>query len=205
MNEQKQAEIAAFLTLCVEVAKRPYNAKKRGAMNLLTSFASGQYGRDAHQEAIKSFGPPAATERQEIRVGKPSGEGRRRNQSPELRAPGQMTEGRRERLLKKGVLEVRSEAAKVVAGVEPVDNGFLQEETISSVQLSTGAIFDTETGQTENNLTADAAELSAAQLVEKYGRAVLYTHLIELGKDAADLDQKTDRQMANIIKKETSK
>lgn len=205
MDEQKQSEIAAFLALCVEVAKRPYNAKKRGAMNLLTSFASGQYGRDAHQAAIKSFGPPAATERQEIRVGKPSGEGRRRNQSPELRAPGQMTEGRRERLLKKGVLEVRSAAAKVVAEGEAVDNGFLQEETISSVQLSTGAIFDTETGQTENNLTADAAELSAPQLVEKYGRAVLYAHLIELGKDASDLDQKTDRQLANIIKKETSK
>lgn len=201
MDEQKQSEIAAFLALCVEVAKRPYNAKKRGAMNLLTSFASGQYGRDAHQAAIKSFGPPAATERQEIRVGKPSGEGRRRNQSPELRAPGQMTEGRRERLLKKGVLEVRSAAAKVVAEGEAVDNGFLQEETISSVQLSTGAIFDTETGQTENNLTADAAELSAPQLVEKYGRAVLYAHLIELGKDASDLDQKTDRQLANILKK----
>lgn len=205
MDEQKQAEIAAFLALCAEVAKRPYNAKKRGAMNLLNSFASGQYGRDAHQAAIKSFGQPAATERQEIRVGKPSGEGRRRNQSPELKAPGQMTETRRERLQKKELLEGRSAAAKVVAGADHVDNGFLQGETISSVHLSTGAVFNTETGQTENNLTTDAAELSAAQLVEKYGREVLYAHLIEFGKDAAELEQKTDRQLANILKKETSK
>ena len=79
---------------------------------------------------------------------------------------------------------------------------FLNQE--SEIQLSTGAIFSTETGRTENDLNTDARELSAKDLIEKYGRDLVFERLTELGEPAEMLEQKTDRQLANLLKKRMS-
>lgn len=78
------------------------------------------------------------------------------------------------------------------------------------VHLSTGDEFDTETGRTVNDLMADAAikgvgELSGKELLEKYSRDLIFEKLLELGHSLNELEEKSDRQLANLLKKEASK
>ena len=54
------------------------------------------------------------------------------------------------------------------------------------------------------NNFGDAAELDWKELVAKYGRETIYEWLIDKGETPENLDQKTDRQLANILKKKVS-
>ena len=50
-------------------------------------------------------------------------------------------------------------------------------------------------------ILSDAAELSAVALAEKYGREALLSFLISKGATSEGLEEKTDRQLANMVKK----
>ena len=77
-------------------------------------------------------------------------------------------------------------------------------DELANVQLSTGATFNTETGRMENNLEADAQNLNAKDLIEKYGRDMIFEALTNAGENPDALAEKTDRQLANILKKKAS-
>ena len=162
------------------------------------------------------------------RVVKTSGGSQRRNAPPQQGNAPQPGTPRYERLKAKGLLESKSEAVEVVAGGEPekkerqrtrkeiieqVSSDYESEIKMQSVHLSTGAEFDTETGRTVNDLMADAAikgagEFSAKDLLEKYGdgaRDLIFEKLVELGHDADVLGEKSNRQLANLLKKEVGK
>lgn len=217
MDEQKTKEYNAFSAYYAEVVKRPGTAATRSLLNQLRTIAVGQFGNGPFQEILranKTQGVEQATER---KLGKQAGGVTRRNSSPEVKQPIPGT-GRYERLKEKGLLPgVKSVAPAVVAGGDAT--GFTENpkrrtkeisavgvtsDDLSTVQLSTGAVFNTETGATENDLFADAPSLSAKDLVEKYGRDLIFEYLFNAGEDREGLEQKTDRQLANILKKRVS-
>lgn len=217
MDEQKTKEYNAFSAYYAEVVKRPGTAATRSLLNQLRTIAVGQFGNGPFQEILranKTQGVEQATER---KLGKQAGGVTRRSSSPEVKQPIPGT-GRYERLKEKGLLPGgRSEASAVVAADDA--NVFTEKlkrrtkeiaavgataDDISTVQLSTGSVFNTETGATENDLFADAPNLSAKDLVEKYGRDLIFEYLFNAGEDRESMEQKTDRQLANILKKRVS-
>lgn len=220
-NEQKQAEFDAFKTFCEIFAKRKQDSIKSSGRNQLSSFTAGQYGGDAQQEIKKvlNAGNVPKLQSKEIKLGKPSGGGSsRRSQSPGQPTAPKPGSPRDLRLKERAEREGRLAVPVVVAGGETAESliegtkraskiirqaGATADELLQ-VQLSTGAIFDTETGQTERLVFADAADLSAKELVEKYRRDLIYEYLFNAGESAENLDQKTDRQLANILKRKVS-
>lgn len=217
-NEQKQAEFNAFAAYFTEVSKQPFTAARRSLVNNLRSIAVGQFGNAAWQELVRD-NRSAPEQKPEIKLGKPAGDGSsRRNQSPgqpKIPPPGSDRAGRIAEREARGAQKNRSAASVVVAGGETAESlikvskraakeiaqtGATVDE-LAQVQLSTGAIFDTETVQTERPVFFDATYLSAKELVEKYGRDLIYDYLFNAGEEKENLDQKTDRQLANILKK----
>lgn len=83
-------------------------------------------------------------------------------------------------------------------------NFVAEPDPLAEIELSTGATFDTGTGRTVTDLFADATNLNAKDLVEKYKRDLIYEYLFNAGESKDNLDQKTDRQLANILKKKVS-
>ena len=196
MNEKNNLEIEPFLALCTELAKRPYSAQKRGAMNQLTSFASGQYGRETHQAAIKIFkenSPVPETVERKL-SGKQLDDGlSRRNRSSGLKTL-QPTRDRAARIADRLGIGDRSAAPKVVAGG--------RTEIPKQPEPKPAIVHDVP--ETGIDLLHDAAVFSAKEITEKYGRDPIIVYLVENGETAESLDQKTDRQVANLLKKKIS-
>lgn len=218
MDENKTKEYNAFSAYYAEVVKRPGTAATRSRLQQLRSIGIGDFGNGAFQEILRAHKTQQSAEQTaERRLGKAPGGATRRNSSPEVKLPTPGT-GRYERLKEKGLLPgVKSVAPAVVAGGDAT--GFTENpkrrtkevsavgvtsDDLSTVQLSTGAVFNTETGATENDLFADAPNLSAKDLVEKYGRDLIFEYLFNAGEDRESMEQKTDRQLANILKKRVS-
>ena len=228
LNEEKQAEFEAFAAYYAIIAAKPYTAAMRSLLNNLRTIAVGQYGNGAWQQLIRD------NRRQPIeqpeRTVKMSGGSQRRNAPPQKGNAPQPGTPRWERLKAAGLLEDKSVAQEVVAGGETAESitkkiksatksiaefGNTADEVseiATSFNLSTGAVFDTETGRTVNDLMADAAikgagEFSAKDLLEKYGdgaRDLIFEKLVELGYDADVLGEKSARQLANLLKKRMS-
>ena len=230
-SEEKQAEFEAFAAYYAIIAAKPYTSASRSLLNQLRSIAVGQYGNGAWQELVRNNRRQPAE--QPERVVKMSGGSQRRNAPPQQGNAPQPGTPRWERLKAKGLLESKSGTPEVVAGGEPekkerqrtrkeiieqVSSDYESEIKMQSVHLSTGAEFNTETGRTVNDLlqdgvpdieiigiTGDVSDLSWKELVEKYGRDVIFERLIDLGHDADVLGEKSDRQLANLLKKEAVK
>lgn len=228
-SEEKQAEFDAFAAYYAIVAQKPYTAATRSLLNNLRTIAVGQYGNGAWQQLVKDNRRQPAE--QPERVVKMSGGSQRRNAPPQQGNAPQPGTPRWERLKAKGLLESKSATQGVVAGGETaksitekiksvtnvVDELGKTADEVSAIatsfHLSTGAEFDTETGRTVNDLMADAAikgagEFSAKDLLEKYGdgaRELIFEKLVELGHDADVLGEKSNRQLANLLKKEAGK
>lgn len=232
-SEEKQAEFDAFAAYYAIIAAKPYTSASRSLLNQLRSIAVGQYGNGAWQELVRNNRRQPAE--QPERVVKMSGGSQRRNAPPQQGNAPQPGTPRYERLKAKGALESKLVAVEVVAGGETAEmiTGKIKsiakaisksgktadeisefsERPENFVHLSTGATFDTETGRTVNDLMVDAAikgagEFSAKDLLEKYGdgaRDLIFEKLVELGHDADVLGEKSDRQLANLLKKEAVK
>lgn len=232
-SEEKQAEFDAFAAYYAIIAAKPYTSASRSLLNQLRSIAVGQYGNGAWQELVRNNRRQPAE--QPERVVKMSGGSQRRNAPPQQGNAPQPGTPRYERLKAKGVLESKSETPGVVAEVEPEKKerqrtrkeiveqvsayhkkeleAQIWERETPIIHLSTDAEFDTETGRTVNDLLADASikgagEFSAKDLLEKYGdgaRDFIFEKLVELGHDADVLGEKSDRQLANLLKKEAVK
>lgn len=228
-NEQKQAEFDAFKAFCEIFAKRQRDSIKASGRNQLSSFAAGQYGGAAQQEikkVLNSGNTPQPIP--EIKLGKQAGgDSSRRNQSPGQPKPPKPGSARAQRLAQRAERVGRSAASVVVAGGEtaekpaekvdkrrniikagkPTDE-LLPVDTAQEIQeereLSERGIDDFAKGLQREDLFSDAAELSAKELVEKYGRDLIYDYLFNAGETAESLEQKTDRQLANILKKKVS-
>lgn len=217
MDEQKTKEYNAFSAYYAEVVKRPGTAATRSLLNQLRTIAVGQFGNGPFQEILranKTHGVEQATER---KLGKQAGGVTRRSSSPEAKQPIPGT-GRYERLKEKGLLPgVKSEASAVVA--EDDVKGFTENlKRRTKVLLNTSENFgyiprENPDGTAENriigpiaanDLFADAPNLSAKDLVEKYGRDLIFEYLFNAGEDRESMEQKTDRQLANILKKRVS-
>lgn len=132
-------------------------------------------------------------------------------ENPILETPKSMREKERQRTRKEIIEQVSADHKKEIEAQ-------IWEIETPIVHLSTGAEFDTETGRTVNDLledgvpdieiigiTGDVSDLSWKELVEKYGRDVIFERLIDLGHDADVLSEKSDRQLANLLKKEAGK
>jgi len=222
-DEQKQAEFEAFAAYYRLVAQRPHTSAKMSRLNQLDSIMRGDFP-GALQE-LKSEQRKQVVERTaERKLGKPEGSAlTRRGSLPVAKQPVQGS-ARYERLKAAGLLPSqqaqaqsgRLEAGRVVVGGETAagltekvkrrakeiaaEIGITADE-LATVQLSTGDDFNTETGRTENDLVSDARELSAKDLFERYGRDLIFEHLFEAGFERDGLGQKTDRQLANTLKK----
>lgn len=217
MDEQKTKEYNAFSAYYAEVVKRPATAATRSLLNQLRTIAVGQFGNGAFQEILRANKTQSVEQTTERRLGKQAGGVTRRNSSPEVKQPIPGT-GRYERLKEKGLLPSGKSVAPVVVAEDNAE--VFAEKTkrrtkeiaavgatagdISVVQLSTGTAFNTETGRTKSDLFADAPNLSAKDLVDKYGRDLIFEYLFNAGEDRESLEQKTDRQLANILKKRVS-
>lgn len=217
-DEQKQAEFEAFAAYYRLVAQRPHTSAKMSRLNQLDSIMRGDFP-GALQE-LKSEQRKQVVERTaERKLGKPEGSALTRRGSLPVAKQPQPGTGRYERLKAAGLLPSQQaaaqsgklEAGKVVVGGEFVvgiatdsNTLIMSEEAITSVQLSTAATFNTETGRTENSLEADAQILNAKDLVEKYGRDLIFEALTNADENPNTLAEKTDRQLANILKKKAS-
>lgn len=232
-SEEKQAEFEAFCAFVKEFAKRKYDSTMRSGKNQILSFANGQYkggGLEIVRKLFKAEPLPKVE-----RTVKTSGGSQRRNAPPQQGNAPQPGTPRYERLKAKGRLESKSVTPGVVAEVEPEKKerqrtrkeiveqvsayhkkeleAQIWERETPIIHLSTDAEFDTETGRTVNDLLADASikgagEFSAKDLLEKYGdgaRDFIFEKLVELGHDADVLGEKSDRQLANLLKKEAVK
>lgn len=209
MNEKNNLEAEAFLALCAELAKRPYSAQKRGAMNQLTSFASGQYGRETHQAAIKIFkenSPVIETAERKL-SGKQSDDGlsrRNRSSGPKTAKPAS---DRAARIAERQEREGRLVAPKIVAGGRSRDESLIKK---APVVEATKPVVETKPKESPdvpeigNDLLHDAVTISAKELTERYGRDPIVAYLLENGETEENLDQKTDRQLANLLKKKLS-
>lgn len=225
-SEEKKAEFEVFAAYYAIIAAKPYTSASRSLLNQLRSIAVGQYGNGAWQELVRNNRRQPVEQHE--RTVKMSGGSQRRNAPPQQGKAPQPGTPRWERLKSKGLLESKSAAHEVVAGgeaskqitkkIKSVANSIAElgktadevAEIITNIHLSTGATFDTETGRTVNDLMADAAikgagELSAKELLEKYSRELIFEKLVELGHDADVLVEKSDRQLANLLKKEATK
>lgn len=222
-DEQKQAEFEAFAAYYRLVAQRPHTSAKMSRMNQLESIIRGDYP-GALQELRAEQRIASAQQAQERQLGKQAGGGQqtRRGSSPVVKLPQPGT-ARYERLKAAGLLPSqqaaqeqsgRLEAVKVVAGDD--SKNFTEKlkrrtkeiaavgakaDELSTVQLSTGATFDTEAGRTENDMVQDAVNLNAKDLAAKYGRDLIFEKLLELGETGDTLIEKTDRQLANLLKR----
>ena len=183
-NEQRQAEWETFQAYYAAVSKRPLTASTRSVINQLDGIAKGQFGNAAFQELRRD-------NRREIPapvvVGKESGGGSsRRSQSP---IPSKPLPGsaRAERLRKLEEQKSRSETVVPVVG---------DSATAEQLQWVNPPILSD-----ADAIAADAAELSAVALAEKYGREALLSFLISKGATSEGLEEKTDRQLANMVKK----
>lgn len=219
-DEQKQSEFNAFAAYYRLVAQRPHTSAKMSRLNQLESIMRGDFP-GALQELKGEQRTRVIADKAERKLGKQQGGAlTRRDSSPVQSKPPQPGTARYERHKAAGLLPSQQaaqqaqsgklEAAKVVAGGEPAEKPTRAKRAetkpepipeLSTVQLSTGDNFNTETGRTENNLAADARELSAKDLVERYGRDLIFENLFEAGFERDGLEQKTDRQLANTLKK----
>lgn len=183
-DEQKQAEWETFQAYYAAVSKRPFTASTRSVINQLDGIAKGQFGNAAFQELRRDNrreAPASPT------MGKESGGGSsRRSQSP---SPSKPLPGsaRAERLRK--LEEQKSRSETVVPVVE-------DSATAEQLQWVNPPILSD-----ADAIAADAAELSAVALAEKYGREALLSFLISKGATSEGLEEKTDRQLANMVKK----
>lgn len=213
-DENRQAEFEAFAAFYALVAKRPFTASKRSLINQLHSIANAQFGGGAASELSRAnpyTGIQTEQPASERRLGKPGGDERaRRGSSPNQSQPNNPAAKAREaRIAARQVQESRSAAPAVVAADSLVNTPpkiAVKQPELKQVQLSTGATFDVDEGRTSDALPSfvDAANFSAKELVEKYGRDVIYEYLLSAGYDADNLSDKTDRQLANLLKKQVS-
>lgn len=198
-DEQKQTEFDAFKSFCEVFAKRSFSGVKRSGMSQLNSFVVGQYGGDAQKE-IRNIFKGAIPLRPERATVKPSGGGSRRNQSPVTpKAPPKGSPRylrNQEREAKQG-----GKSEQVVAAVETIAPAL--EEIQDEIKNIGGNIVNVTA--TMRNLLGDAQIISAKDLVERYGRELIFEHLLNAGHDGDELEQKSDRQLANLLKKEAAK
>lgn len=220
-DEQKQAEFNAFAAYYRLVAQRPHTSAKMSRLNQLESIMRGDFP-GALQELRGEQRTKVIAQNAERKLGKPEGSALTRRGSLPAQKQPQPGTGRYERLKAAGLLPSQQaavqsgklEAVKVVAGgnakevtekikarTKEIAAVGVTADELASVQLSTGDDFNTETGRTENDLIGDARELSAKELVERYGRDLIFEHLFEAGFERDGLGQKTDRQLANTLKK----
>ena len=194
-DEQKQNEYSTFSAYYAEVAKRPFTAASRSLLNQLRTIAIGQFGNGAFQEIVRANRPAATEATTERTLGKQPGGVTRRGSSPEVKQPKAGT-ARHERLKERGLLPV-AESKSAVAGV-------VAEGKIDLVHVSDKITVTVVSDQSASDLNTDAPNLSAKDLVEKYGSEAIAARLVELGEDAERLAEKTDRQLANLLKKKLS-
>ena len=224
MDNSLTREFELFTALYAHVAKEKITPSQRMAIVKLNEICKSRYGAGELAALVRANKPttPPQTERQIS--GKERGD-RSERRSPSPVKQGEPTplqrrlariadrQGQRGRTDKSATPEVVADRPKrekkapetVTSTIADViqESAFTAQE-LSNVQLSTGAIFSTETGRTENDLNTDARELSAKDLIEKYGRDLVFERLTELGEPAEMLEQKTDRQLANLLKKRMS-
>lgn len=201
-DEQKQAEWETFQAYYAAVSKRPFTASTRSVINQLDGIAKGQFGNAAFQELRRD-------NRREIPapvvVGKESGGGSsRRSQSP---SPSKPLPGsaRAERLRKLEEQKSRSETVVPVVGdSEPIERALANvAEQVSKAGVTSEQLqwVNPPILSDADAILSDAAELSAVALAEKYGREALLSFLISKGVSPESLEEKTDRQLANMVKK----
>ena len=222
-DESKQAEFEAFAVYYRMVAQRPHSSQKMSRINQLESIMRGDFP-GALQEMKIEQRKQQVERTAERKLGKPEGGAlTRRDSSPAQSKQPQPGTGRYERLKAAGLLASqqqsaqsgKSAVAKIVAGGETaagltekvkrrgkdIAAAGVTADELANVQLSTGATFDTDAGRTENNLEADVQGLNAKALVEKYGRDLIFEALVNAGENPDALTEKTDRQLANLLKR----
>lgn len=194
MNKEKQEEFDAFSAYYAVVSKRPSTASAKSLINQLDTIARGQYGNGPFQELRRANRRENTQQQtQELTLGKQGGGGLlRRNQPPQESKTA--SDARRERiearlLAQGGKLGV----SEVVAG----GNGNLQK-TPEILGADAGNPVD------PDQIIKDALNLQAKDVVEKYGRDLLFEMLVDMGEPSESLEQKTDRQLANLLKKKSS-
>lgn len=201
-NEQRQAEWETFQAYYATVSKRPFTASTRSVINQLDGIAKGQFGNAAFQELRRD-------NRREIPApvvaGKESGGGSsRRSQSP---IPSKPLPGsaRAERLRKLEEQKSRSETVVPVVGdSEPIERALANvAEQVAKAGVTSEQLqwVNPPILSESDAIASDAAELSAVALAEKYGRDALLSFLISKGVSPESLEEKTDRQLANMVKK----
>lgn len=225
-DEQKQAEFEAFAAYYRLVAQRPHTSAKMSRLNQLDSIMRGDFP-GALQE-LKSEQRKQVVERTaERKLGKPEGSALTRRGSLPVAKQPQPGTGRYERLKAAGLLPSqqaaqaqsgKSEAVKVVAGGEvPAfevvktkgkivsakqnEKGVIRSIEVEEKELAELGMDDYAKGLNMEDLRADAANLNAKELVERYGRDLIFEHLFDAGFERDGLGQKTDRQLANTLKK----
>ena len=182
-NEQKQAEFEAFTAWWSAVSKRPFSAATRSLLNQIRNISTANYGSKATDELRRANVVIGTEQLQERRLGKRDGDGTRRSQSPAQQKP-QANSARLERQRQRAAQNARLAVQSPVV----VDDIILPKVLKNIVDEPT-------------DLFSAAAEMKAAEIVENYGREAISEYLFNTGMARDEMEQKTDRQLANILKK----
>jgi len=212
-DETKQAEFAAVSAFYTLVSKRPSNSVNKSLLNQLRDIIVRQFGNGAWQELHRATRNEAAETRREVQlVGKSTGGGlssnRQRKPSPGTAKEAKPGTARAQRIAARlGKEQGGRSVAALVAGVKPVTEkpkNIVQAVAAEDLVAGDLVAFN-DANEVEKviwvNPFDDAASLSAKELVEKYGRDLIFEYLLNAGLEREDLEQKTDRQLANILKK----
>ena len=116
-------------------------------------------------------------------MGKRDGDGTRRSQSPAQQKP-QANSARLERQRQRAAQNARLAVQSPV-----VVDDIILPKVLKNI------------GDEPADLFSAAAEMKAAEIVENYGREAISEYLFNTGMARDEMEQKTDRQLANILKK----
>ena len=185
-NEQKQAEFEAFTAWWSAVSKRPFSAATRSLLNQIRNISTANYGSKATDELRRANVVIGTEQLQERRLGKREGDGTRRSQSPAQ--TGKPSQASMNRAARKAERLGKQNARSGVQNPVVVDDIILPKVLKNIVDEPT-------------DLFSAAAEMKAAEIVENYGREAISDYLFNTGISREEMEQKTDRQLANILKK----
>jgi hypothetical protein len=203
-NEHLQNEWPHIEAAYKAIASRPNRtAETRSLLNQLRSIISGHYGNGALQQLLRDVKQEAKpeSESRELKMGKQGGGALRRSQPPALHS---LTPNRKERLAQKAEREGRSGTPVVVAGgslVVDVPANTVAIEFVEPSDLQTGDTTFLAVSDGPNIAHDDISDLSGKEVAERYGREAMEAYLLSTGATSENLESKTDRQLANMVKK----
>lgn len=202
-DEKKQAEFEQFKAFYLLISQPPNTLHNRSHLNQLRTFAIARYGNGGFQDILREVKISVPEPNTEPKLaGKSTGgsSSSRRNQPPEAR-PAIPGTKRWERQQLRGAQESKSVQNPVVAANATAKDLANVTENLSKPGFTAQEMPNPAFEQYGRNPLKDAEAFSWKELTEKYSESELYEASLSAGSTFEELEGKTARQLANILKK----